>query len=355
MQLGLIGLGRMGGNMRERVRRAGHEVVGFDMNPAVRDVASLGALVKRLTAPRVVWIMVPAGEPTRDTVAKLAGLLDRGDLVIDGGNSRFTDDIVNAKLLSTKGIGYVDCGVSGGIWGLENGYGLMAGGAKKHVDMAMPIFDALRPQGPRDLGFVHAGQVGAGHYAKMVHNGIEYALMQAYGEGYELLTKKDIVTDVPGCFKAWSRGTVVRSWLLDLMVDALEADPTLADVSDYTNDSGEGRWTVEEAIDNAVPMPVISASLFARFASRQAVSPALQAVAALRGQFGGHAVMTVAEGQRLREQAPESAGAKPSPGAKSAAPAGSAAKGRAAGPAPRKVAAKKSAATKATTRRASAT
>ncbi len=353
MQLGLIGLGRMGGNMRERVRRAGHEVVGFDMNPAVRDVASLAALVKRLTAPRVVWIMVPAGAPTRDTVAKLAGLLDRGDLVIDGGNSRFTDDIVNAKLLSTKGIGYVDCGVSGGIWGLENGYGLMAGGAKKHVDMAMPIFDALRPEGPRDLGFVHAGQVGAGHYAKMVHNGIEYALMQAYGEGYELLTKKDIVTDVPGCFKAWSRGTVVRSWLLDLMVDALEANPTLADVSDYTNDSGEGRWTVEEAIDNAVPMPVISASLFARFASRQEVAPALQAVAALRGQFGGHAVMTIAEGKRLREQAPETAGAKPSPGATAASGAKNAATGRASAPAPRKVAAKK-AATKAAPRRASA-
>ena len=292
MQLGLIGLGRMGANMRQRIRAGGHEVIGYDKNPAVRDVASLATMVKKLSGPRVVWIMVPAGAPTRDTVAKLAGLLEKGDLVIDGGNSRFTDDFANAKLLAQKGIGYVDCGVSGGVWGLENGYGLMAGGDKKWINLAMPIFDALRPEGERDLGFVYAGEVGAGHYAKMVHNGI----------------------DVPGCFKAWSRGTVVRSWLLDLLVDALEDNPTLADVSDYTNDSGEGRWTVEEAIDNAVPMPVIAASLFARFASRQPVSPALQAVAALRGQFGGHAVMTVAEGENLRATAPESAGAKASPG-----------------------------------------
>ena len=192
--------------------------------------------------------MVPAGDPTRETVAKLADLLEPGDLVIDGGNSRFTDDFENAKLLGEKKIGYVDCGVSGGIWGLENGYGLMCGGDKKWVNKAMPIFDALRPEGPREEGFVHAGKVGAGHYTKMVHNGIEYGLMAAYAEGYELLEKKDIVTDVPGAFKAWSRGTVVRSWLLDLMVDALEENPHLDDVSDYTNDSGEGRWTVEEAI-----------------------------------------------------------------------------------------------------------
>ena len=269
MQLGLIGLGKMGGNMRERLRRAGHEVVGFDRNPDVADVRTLPALVKALEAPRVVWVMVPAGDPTRETVAKLAELLEPGDLVIDGGNSRFTDDFENAKLLAEKKIGYVDCGVSGGIWGLENGYGLMCGGDKKSVNRAMPIFDALRPEGPRDEGFVHAGKVGAGHYTKMVHNGIEYGLMAAYAEGYELLEKKDIVTDVPGAFKAWSRGTVVRSWLLDLMVDALEDNPHLDDVSDYTNDSGEGRWTVEEAIALSVPMPVISASLFARFASRQ--------------------------------------------------------------------------------------
>jgi 6-phosphogluconate dehydrogenase len=300
MQLGLIGLGKMGGNMRERLRRAGHEVVGFDRDPKVSDVRTMAAMVKALDAPRVVWVMVPAGAATRDTIAKLADMMDKGDLIIDGGNSRFTDDYEHAKMLKPKGIGYVDCGVSGGIWGLDNGYGLMCGGDKKWVNLAMPIFDALRPEGPRDEGFVHAGEVGAGHYTKMVHNGIEYGLMAAYAEGYELLQKKDIIKDVPGAFKAWSRGTVVRSWLLDLAVDALEANPTLKDVSDYTVDSGEGKWTVEEAIANDVPMPVISASLFARFASRQQISPTMQMVAALRGQFGGHPVMTVAEGDKLR-------------------------------------------------------
>ncbi len=302
MQLGLVGLGKMGGNMRERLRRAGHEVVGYDRNKAVSDASSLADLVKKLDAPRVVWVMVPHGAPTRDTVATLGDLLDKGDLVIDGGNSKFTDDAENEKLLKPKGIGYVDCGVSGGIWGLDNGYGLMAGGTKANVRRAMPIFDALRPEGPRDEGFVHAGKVGSGHYTKMVHNGIEYGLMAAYAEGFELLMKKDIVDDVPGAFKAWSRGTVVRSWLLDLMVDALEENPDLDDVSDYTSDSGEGRWTVEEALELAVPMPVISASLFARFASRQKASPTMQAVAALRGGFGGHQVMTIAEGEKLRNE-----------------------------------------------------
>ncbi|WP_404386256.1 decarboxylating 6-phosphogluconate dehydrogenase [Knoellia locipacati] len=329
MQLGLIGLGKMGGNMRERIRRAGHEVVGYDRNPDVSDVRTLAALVKKLEAPRTVWVMVPHGDPTRETVARLADLLDKGDLVIDGGNSRFTDDIENEKLLKAKGIGYLDCGVSGGIWGLENGYGLMVGGTKANVAKAMPIFDALRPEGPRDEGFVHAGDIGAGHYVKMVHNGIEYGLMHAYAEGYELLAKKDIVKDVPGSFKAWSRGTVVRSWLLDLMVKALEDNPDLEDVSDYTADSGEGRWTVEEGIANAVPMPVISASLFARFASRQENSPTMQAVAALRGQFGGHQVMTSDEGEKLRREAaagPKSVKAAQSKAARKEKPTQSAAK-----------------------------
>ena len=341
MQLGLIGLGKMGGNMRERIRAAGHEVIGYDINPAVSDVKSLAELVKKLKGPRIVWTMVAAGRITRETVAKLADLLEPGDLVIDGGNSRFTDDFENEKLLKSKGIGYLDCGVSGGIWGRANGYGLMVGGTKANVKRAMPIFDALRPEGPRDEGFVHAGKVGAGHYTKMVHNGIEYGLMHAYAEGYELLMAKDIVEDVPGAFKAWTRGTVVRSWLLDLLVDALEKNPTLEDVSDYTVDSGEGKWTVEEAIALDVPMPVISASLFARFASRQAISPAMQAVSALRGGFGGHQVMTIAEGQALRIGEADTVAPAPRAAKKAASKATAA---KAAQPATKKTAARKKAA-----------
>jgi 6-phosphogluconate dehydrogenase len=292
VQLGLIGLGRMGGNMRERLRAAGHEVIGFDPRPEVSDVDSLDALAKALNAPRVVWVMVPSGEPTRSTVTALSEVLEPGDLVIDGGNSRYTDDGPNAALLDAKGIGYLDVGVSGGIWGKANGYGLMAGGSPENVEHAMPIFDALRPEGPREEGFVHAGPVGAGHFSKMVHNGIEYGLMQAYAEGFELLSAAELITNVPGVLQAWSRGTVVRSWLLDLLVNALKDDPTLAALEDYVEDSGEGRWTIEEAIKHAVPLPVISAALFARFASRQESSPAMKAVAALRHQFGGHAVKT---------------------------------------------------------------
>ncbi|QIZ35285.1 phosphogluconate dehydrogenase (NAD(+)-dependent, decarboxylating) [Saccharopolyspora sp. ASAGF58] len=290
MQLGLVGLGRMGFNMRERLRAAGHDIVGYDRNPDVSDVASIAELVQKLAGPRIVWIMVPHGDPTRQTVEELAGLLSSGDLVIEGGNSKFTDDQANAALLAERGIKYVDVGVSGGVWGAKNGYGLMAGGDAEDIERAMPIFDALRPEGPREEGFAHSGPVGAGHYAKMVHNGIEYGLMQAYAEGFELLSASDVVTNVPETIKAWSRGTVVRSWLLDLLVRALEEDPELAELRGYVNDSGEGRWTVEESINNAVPTPVITASLFARFASRQEDSPAMKAVAALRNQFGGHAV-----------------------------------------------------------------
>jgi 6-phosphogluconate dehydrogenase len=280
----------MGFNMRERLRLAGHEVVGYDRNPDVSDTTSLADLVDKLEAPRVVWVMVPSGDPTRATVAELAEVLAEGDLVIDGGNSRFSDDVANAELLAGHQVRYLDCGVSGGVWGLENGYGLMVGGSDEDVERAMPIFDALRPEGPREEGFAHAGPVGAGHYAKMVHNGIEYGLMQAYAEGYELLAASDQVTNVPAVLKAWTRGTVVRSWLLDLLVKALDEDPELADITGWVEDSGEGRWTVEEAISNRVPMPAISAALFARFASRQEDSPAMKAVAALRNQFGGHAV-----------------------------------------------------------------
>jgi 6-phosphogluconate dehydrogenase len=235
--------------------------------------------------------MVPSGVITDQVIHNLAEVLEPGDLVIDGGNSRFTEDFVHAAFLAEKGIHFVDCGVSGGVWGLANGYGLMVGGETEFVSRAMPVFDALRPAGPRDEGFVHAGPVGAGHYAKMVHNGIEYAIMQAWAEGYELLdARKDLIHDVTGTFKAWQRGTVVRSWLLELFVKALEEDPEFGDIEGYVEDSGEGRWTVEEALNNAVPVPTIAASIFARFVSRQDDSPSMKAVAALRKQFGGHAV-----------------------------------------------------------------
>jgi 6-phosphogluconate dehydrogenase len=292
MHIGLVGLGKMGANMRDRLRSRGVEVTGFDRNPEVTDVESLASMVETIPAPRVVWVMVPAGEITTAVITELGGLLSEGDLIIDGGNSRFTEDAKHSALLEPAGIHYVDAGVSGGVWGAKNGYGLMVGGRVDQVERAMPVFDALRPDGPRDEGFVHAGEVGAGHYAKMVHNGIEYALMQAYAEGYELLDKReDIIKDVTGTFKAWQRGTVVRSWLLELLVRALEEDPDLDDIAGYVEDSGEGRWTIEEAIANAVPVPTISASIFARFVSRQEDgSPAMKAVAALRQQFGGHSV-----------------------------------------------------------------
>jgi 6-phosphogluconate dehydrogenase len=293
MELGLVGLGKMGGNMRDRLRAAGHTVVGYDHHAERSDAASLEDLVGKLAMPRVIWLMLPSGPITHGAIEDLTELLAPDDLVVEGGNSRYTDDQVHAALLAVNGIRYVDCGVSGGVWGRENGYGLMAGGDDADIDRVMPIFDALRPEGPRDESFVHAGGVGAGHYSKMVHNGIEYGLMQAYAEGYELLEASDIVREVPAVFKAWSRGTVVRSWLLDLMVRALESDADLEKVRGYAEDSGEGRWTVHEAIERAVPLPVISAALFARFASRQEDSPAMKAVASLRNQFGGHAVEAV--------------------------------------------------------------
>ncbi|OKJ16682.1 phosphogluconate dehydrogenase (NAD(+)-dependent, decarboxylating) [Kitasatospora sp. CB01950] len=288
MQLGLIGLGKMGGNMRERIRRAGHTVIGYDRNPDLADVDSVEQLIAKLEGPRVVWVMVPAGGPTQETVEHLAELLSPGDVVVDGGNSRWTDDIQHAELLAAKGIGFVDCGVSGGVWGLENGYALMYGGDAAHVAKVQPIFDALKPEG--EFGSVHAGKVGAGHFAKMVHNGIEYAMMQAFAEGWELLEAAPEVTDVREVFRSWQEGTVIRSWLLDLAVRALDDDEHLAKLKGWAADSGEGRWTVEAAIDHAVPLPAITASLFARFASRQEDSPQMKMIAALRNQFGGHAV-----------------------------------------------------------------
>lgn len=295
MQLGLVGLGKMGFNMRERLRTGGHEVVGYDPRPEVSDVASLADLAGALEAPRVVWVMVPSGTVTHQTIVALADVLGAGDLVIDGGNSRYTEDGPHAKLLGDKGINFIDAGVSGGVWGLKEGYGLMVGGSDADVARAMPIFDTLRPPGDVADGFVHAGPVGAGHYAKMVHNGIEYGLMHAYAEGYELLSTEDLITDPQAVIQAWTNGTVVRSWLQQLLAKALKEDPGFAAISGYTEDSGEGRWTVEEAISHRVPMPVIAASLFARFASRQEDSPTMKAVSALRNQFGGHAVHRISE------------------------------------------------------------
>jgi 6-phosphogluconate dehydrogenase len=285
----------MGFNMRERLREGGHEVIGYDPRPEVSDVPNLMKLAEALTPPRVVWVMVPSGSVTDGTIIALANELSEGDLVIDGGNSRYTEDGPHAKLLGEKGIAFVDAGVSGGVWGLKEGYGLMVGGSDKDVARAMPIFDTLRPPGERADGFVHAGPVGAGHYAKMVHNGIEYGLMNAYAEGYELLAAEDLIKDTQAVIQAWTNGTVVRSWLQQLLAKALKEDPEFDQITGYTEDSGEGRWTVEEAISHRVPVPVIAASLFARFASRQEDSPTMKAVSALRNQFGGHAVQRISE------------------------------------------------------------
>jgi 6-phosphogluconate dehydrogenase len=246
--------------------------------------------------------MVPSGRPTDDTVEELAGLLAPGDVVVDGGNSNYRDSMRHGEELSAAGIGFIDAGVSGGIWGLEEGYSLMVGGAADHVALLQPAFDALAPAAG---GFAHVGPIGAGHFTKMVHNGIEYGLMQAYAEGYELLTAADIDVDATAAFKAWQHGSVVRSWLLDLLILGIEGDPGLSAIRGYASDSGEGRWTVNEAVRLAVPPPVISAALFARFASRQDDSPAMKVVAALRSQFGGHSTEAAADQRRPAESGTE--------------------------------------------------
>lgn len=288
MKIAMIGLGKMGANMAERLRRFGHDVVGYDRDPDKADVTSLEEAVAALDGEdrRVVWVMVPAGGPTASTIAELAGLLSGGDLVVDGGNSNFRDSQRHAEPLAEHGVGFVDAGVSGGVWGLDEGYCIMAGGSEPDIDHLRPVFDALVTEG----GFAHVGPVGAGHFTKMVHNGVEYALMEAYAEGYELLTAAELDIDVPATLEVWRHGSVVRSWLLDLLADGLAKDPGLASVSGYAEDSGEGRWTVEEAITHGVPVPAIAAALFARFASRQGDSPAMEAIAMLRNLFGGHAV-----------------------------------------------------------------
>jgi 6-phosphogluconate dehydrogenase len=290
MKVGMIGLGRMGGNMAARLRNAGHEVVGFDPHSEASDVATLADLVGRLDdSPRVAWVMVPSGDPTESVVSELAGLLAPGDVVVDGGNSHWTDSVHRGGELAAKGIGFVDCGTSGGVWGRTEGYCLMVGGDDEHVGVAQPLFDALRPT---EGGFVHAGPVGTGHYTKMVHNGIEYGLMESYAEGYELLVRSGLSIDVRGTLEAWRYGSVVRSWLLDLLARALDESPGFAGIAAVAHDSGEGRWTAQEAIERGVATPAITAAIYARFVSQHADSEAMKAVAALRHQFGGHAIVT---------------------------------------------------------------
>jgi 6-phosphogluconate dehydrogenase len=293
----MIGLGRMGGNMTLRLLRGGHEVVGFateqEAIDAVTREGAVGAtsvadLATKLDERPVVWTMVPAGAATTSVVEELSGRLPAGAIVIDGGNSRYTDSMERARNLSEAGIAFLDCGTSGGIWGLAEGYCLMVGGETDAFEHAEPIFRTLAPEG----GYAHVGPSGAGHFVKMVHNGVEYALMQAYGEGFEIMKSSEFDLDLAQVSALWRNGSVVRSWLLDLAASALEKDPDLESVSGWVEDSGEGRWTVQTAIDNAVPAPTIALSLFARFASRQDDSFSNRMLAALRREFGGHAVHT---------------------------------------------------------------
>ena len=305
MKLGMIGLGRMGANMAERLTRRGHDVVGFDAYSEATQVPSLDALVEAIgpAGERIAWVMVPAGEPTEQVVTDLMERLAPGDLVIDGGNSNYRDSMRRGEALAAQRIGFIDCGTSGGVWGLDNGYCLMVGGAADDVARAQPIFDALTPD---DGGFAHAGPMGAGHFTKMVHNGVEYGMMQAFAEGYEIMAAHELDVDLVATLDAWRHSSVVRSWLLDLLVDGLRGNPTMEGIAPVAQDSGEGRWTVEEAIRLGVPAQVIAGSLWTRFAS-QRESQAMKVVALLRNQFGGHAIVTDAAetaGEEPRHAAP---------------------------------------------------
>ena len=297
MQLGFIGLGRMGANMVRRLMRDGHQVVVYNRTPEkTKDIAGEGAtpsfsieeLVVALEKPRSVWVMVPAGDATQAQIAELLEHLEPGDTIIDGGNTNFHDDIRRHAELKAKGIGYVDAGTSGGIWGLQVGYCLMVGGDAAAVDPLVPIFTSLAPPD----GYLHVGGPGAGHYVKMVHNGIEYGLMQAYAEGFEIMHASEYELDEAAIAKLWQQGSVVRSWLLELLGLAFEADPGLTGIRGYVDDSGEGRWTIQEAMDHDVPAPVITLSLLTRFRSRQEDSYGAKVLAALRNEFGGHEVKT---------------------------------------------------------------
>jgi 6-phosphogluconate dehydrogenase len=295
MDIGFIGLGKMGLNMVTRLQRGGHQVTAYDRAPDALanataagciGASSLADLVQRLKSPRAVWIMVPSGLPTEETVRAIAALLAPGDIIIDGGNTRFHDDVRRANELAAKQLHYVDAGTSGGIWGLKNGYCLMVGGEKEVVDRLAPIFQTLAPPN----GWAHVGSAGAGHYVKMVHNGIEYSLMQGYAEGFELMSKSEYRLDLARIADLWMQGSVVRSWLLELVAAALQEDPKLERLKGYVQDSGEGRWMVADAIDKDVPVPTLTTALFTRFRSRQAESFAEKILAALRNAFGGHAV-----------------------------------------------------------------
>jgi 6-phosphogluconate dehydrogenase len=288
MKLGMVGLGRMGGNMTKRLERDGHEVATYARSGG-GTAATLEDLVGQLEPRRAVWLMIPAGDPTEQAVKTLTGLLERGDIIVDGGNSNFRDSQRRSALAREHGIGYVDAGVSGGIWGLENGYCLMVGGERDDIEQLEPAFRTLAPE----EGYAHVGPSGAGHFVKMVHNGIEYGLMQAYAEGFEILKASEFELDLHEIAGIWRYGSVVRSWLLELLYNAFEQDGNeLEGIAGYVEDSGEGRWTIFEAINESVPAPVIASSLFARFASRQDESFGAKINAALRKQFGGHAVKT---------------------------------------------------------------
>ena len=298
MQLGLIGLGKMGGFMAERIHNAGHQVVGFDFSAeAVSKLAATGNvgansledMVSKLEAPRAVWMMVPSGDPVDQTIAKLEKLLSPGDIIIDGGNSNYKDTIRRHGEVTAKGFQYVDCGTSGGVWGLKEGYSMMIGGDKEPVEHLRPIWEALAPAA--DKGWGHVGPSGAGHFVKMVHNGIEYGMMQAYAEGFTIMEKKEVLDlNLPQIAKIWQYGSVVRSWLLDLTADALEKNPTLEGLEAYVVDSGEGRWTVFEAIDLNVSAPIITESLIRRIRSREENNFTDRMIAIQRNAFGGHAV-----------------------------------------------------------------
>jgi 6-phosphogluconate dehydrogenase len=295
MELGMIGLGRMGANMTERLVLGGHRVISYDRSPeAIQRVVDKGALgahsladfVQQLSSPRAIWLMVPSGEPVDSTIAQLLPNLSEGDVLLDGGNSNYHDSLRRAEKLKALNVHFIDVGTSGGVWGLTVGYCMMIGGDPEPVERLTPIFKTLAPQD----GFLHVGPTGAGHFAKMIHNGVEYGMLQAYGEGFELLKASQFGFDLAKISHLWNQGGVVRSWLLELAEDAFHKDPQLASIKGYVDDSGEGRWTVQEAIDKSVPAPVLMASLFARFASRQENSFSAKVIAALRNEFGGHAV-----------------------------------------------------------------